>query len=122
MNLPNTFPSQLTFIDQSCQGLLYDKQGRFIIAGFDKNGNENTQFYGMPIQGGTMKKIIYEEGTRNSVPILSEDGNKLYYTSSKGNPTYLNAYVYDLVTGEEKTVLVGKDAPTFYSILAQMKR
>lgn len=113
MNLPNTFPTPLTFIDQSCQGLLYDKQGRFIIAGFDKNGNENTQFYGIPLQGGTTKKIIYEEGTRNSIPILSEDGNKLYYTSSKGNPTYLNAYVYDLVTGEEETVLVGKDAPTF---------
>ncbi|UED82511.1 prolyl oligopeptidase family serine peptidase [Lysinibacillus sp. CD3-6] len=113
MNLPNTFPTPLTFIDQSCQGLLYDKQGRFIIAGFDQNGNENTQFYGIPLQGGTMKKIIYEEGTRNSMPILSEDGNKLYYTSSKGNPLYLNAYVYDLVTGEEETVLIGEDAPTY---------
>ncbi|CAM5238356.1 Dipeptidyl aminopeptidase BIII OS=Lysinibacillus sphaericus OX=1421 GN=dapb3_1 PE=4 SV=1 [Lysinibacillus sphaericus] len=79
---------------------------------------QNTQFYGIPLQGGTMKKIIYEEGTRNSVPILSEDGNKLYYTLSKENPTYLNAYVYDLVTGEEKTVLVGKDAPTFLLILS----
>lgn len=113
MNLPNTFPMQLTFIDQSCQGLLYDKQGQFIIAGFDQNGDENTQFYGLPLQGGTLKPIIYEEGTRNAGPILSEDGKKLYYTSSKGNPTYLNAYGYDLETGEEEIVLEGKDTTTF---------
>ena len=113
INLPNTFPMQMTFNDQTCQGLLYDKQGRFIIAGFDDNGNENTQFYGLPLQGGTLKPIIYEEGTRNVGPILSEDGKKLYYTSSKGNPTYLNAYGYDLETGEEETVLEGKDAATF---------
>ncbi|CAM5234190.1 Dipeptidyl aminopeptidase BIII OS=Lysinibacillus sphaericus OX=1421 GN=dapb3_1 PE=4 SV=1 [Lysinibacillus sphaericus] len=113
MNLPITFPTQLTLIAKAAKGLSMTNKEPFIIAGFDRNGDENTQFYGIPLQGGTMKKIIYEEGTRNSVPILSEDGNKLYYTSSKENPTYLNAYVYDLVTGEEKTVLVGKDAPTF---------
>jgi protease II len=113
MNLPNTFPMQLTFIDQSCQGLLYDKQGRFIVAGFDDNGNENTQFYGLPLQGGTLKPIIFEEGTRNAGPILSEDGKKLYYTSSKGNPSYFNAYCHDIETGEEELVLEGKDGATY---------
>jgi len=113
MNLPNTFPMQLTFIDQKPQGLLYDKQGRFIIAGFDQDGNENTKFYGLPLHGGTMKAIIYEEGTRNSGPILSEDGKKLYYTSSKGNPTYLNVYCHNLESGKEETVLEGKGAVTF---------
>ena len=113
MNLPNTFPMQLTFIDQSCQGLLYDKQGRFILAGFDDNGNENTQFYGIPLYGGILKPIIFEEGTRNFGPILSEDGKKFYYTSSKGNPTYLNVYCLDMETDEEELILEGKDAPTF---------
>ncbi|MFE4428944.1 S9 family peptidase [Peribacillus butanolivorans] len=113
MNLPNTFPYPLTFVDQSCQGLLYDKQSRFIIAGFDQDGNENTQFYGIPLQGGAMKEIVYHEDTRNFMPMLSEDSNKLYYTSSKGNPSYLNAYCLDLETGRETKVLEGKDAATY---------
>ncbi|QQZ08899.1 S9 family peptidase [Heyndrickxia vini] len=113
MDLPNTFPYPLTFIDQSCQDLIYDKQGRFIIAGFDKDGDENTQFYGIPLQGGTMKEIVYHEGTRNFIPILSDDGKKLYYTSAKDNPTYLNAYCLDLESGQETKVLEGKDAATY---------
>ncbi|MGE6258304.1 S9 family peptidase [Heyndrickxia sporothermodurans] len=113
MNLPNTFPYPLTFIDQSCQGLLYDKQGRFIIAGFDHNGDENTQFYGIPLQGGTMKEIVYQKDTRNFLPILSEDGSKLYYTSSKDNPQFLNTYCLDLLSGQETIVLEGKTAATF---------
>lgn len=112
MNLPSTFPTQLTFNNQSCHGLLYDKQGRFIIAGFDDDGNENTQFYGLPLQGGTLQPIINEEGTRNTGMILSEDGIKLYYTSSKGNPSFLNTYKYDLETGAEELVLEGKTTPT----------
>lgn len=42
------FPKQLTFKDQSCNGLVYDKKDQFIIAGFN-------------------------EGMRNSMPMLSED-------------------------------------------------
>lgn len=112
MNLPSTFPTQLTFNNQSCHGLLYDKQGRFIIAGFDDDGNENAQFYGLPLQGGTLQPIINEEGTRNTGMILSEDGIKLYYTSSKGNPSFLNTYKYDLETGAEELVLEGETTPT----------
>lgn len=96
------------------QGLLYDKQSRFIIAGFDQDGNENTQFYGIPLQGGAMKEIVYHEDTRNFMPMLSEDSNKLYYTSSKGNPSYLNAYCLDLESGRETKVLEGKDAKNVF--------
>lgn len=113
MNLPNQFPIQLTFNDQSNQHLLYDENGEFIIAGFDKDGDENTQFYALPTHGGTMKEIFFEEGTRNSYPILSKDGQKFYYTSSKKNPSYFNAYCLDLETGEEELILEGQGGMTF---------
>ncbi|MCM3238625.1 prolyl oligopeptidase family serine peptidase [Heyndrickxia oleronia] len=113
LDLPKTFPYPLTFIDQSCQGLLYDKQGRFIIAGFDQDGDENTQFYGLPLQGGTMKEIVYQENTRNFMPILSENGKKLYYTSSKDNPMCLSSYCLDLDSGQETKVIEGQDAATY---------
>ncbi|WP_340373562.1 S9 family peptidase [Peribacillus sp. FSL E2-0218] len=113
MDLPNTFPYPLTSIDQSCQELLFDKQGRFIIAGFDQDGNENTQFYGIPLRGGTMKEIINHENTRNFMPILSNDSQRLYYTTSRGNPSFLNSYCLDLESGQETQILEGEDAATY---------
>ncbi|MCK1993496.1 S9 family peptidase [Peribacillus muralis] len=113
MDLPNSFPYPLTSIDQSCQDLLYDKQGRFIIAGFDQDGNENTQFYGIPLKGGAMKAIVHHENTRNFMPILSNDSQRLYYTTSRGNPSFLNSYCLDLESGQETQILEGEDAATY---------
>ena len=114
LQLPSTFPVPLTFNNQSCQELVFDKKGRFIIAGFDNDGDENTQFYALPPQGGSLKAVVYNEGTRNFFPILSEDGKKLFYSSSNGNPTYLNAYCHDLVTGEDSLISEGKEAATYF--------
>ncbi|MFS0590600.1 S9 family peptidase [Cytobacillus horneckiae] len=113
MNFPSTFPVQMTFNNQSCQGLLYDKQGRFIISGFDTDGDENTQFYALPLEGGTLKQLVNNEKFRNFFPALSKDGKKLYYSSGKGNPSYLNVYSLDLESGEEEKVSEGKEAMTF---------
>ena len=118
MDLPNTCPYPLTFINQSCHELQYDKQGRFIIAGFDFDGNENTQFYAIPLHGGTMKEIVYQENTRNFYPLLSEDGKRLYYTSSKDNPRCLNSYCLELETGEEKLIYEATEARTFINGLS----
>ena len=54
MNFPSEFPVQLTFHNQDCDGLLYDPNGRFILAGFDEDGDENMQYYAFPIEGGTL--------------------------------------------------------------------
>ncbi|MDQ0270420.1 S9 family peptidase [Cytobacillus purgationiresistens] len=118
MNLPSQFPVQLTFKDQACQGLLYDKQGRFIVAGFDTDGDENTQFYALPLQGGTVKQIVNNKKTRNFFPILSEDGTKLYYTSAKGNPSFFNVFSLDLESGHEEKISEGKDASTYLYALS----
>lgn len=112
LNLPNTFPVQLTFNDQRNQGLLYDEAGEIIIAGFDHDGDEFTQFYALPRAGGTMKKVFYEEGTRNSFALLSKNRQYFYYTSSKENPSFFNTYRLDLQTGEEQTILQGSEGST----------
>lgn len=122
MDLPNTFPYPLTSIDQSCQELLFDKQGRFIIAGFDQDGNENTQFYGIPLRGGTMKEIINHENTRNFMPILSNDSQRLYYTTSRGNPSFLNSYCLDLESGQETQILEGKMRQPISLVSVLMKK
>lgn len=119
MDLPNAFPYRLTFNDQPSAGLLYDKEGRFVIAGFDQDGDENTQFYALKPHGGALKQVVYQESTRNFNPLLSKDGERLYYTSSKGNPSYLNSYCLDLRTGEETTVLEGSGGTTYIAEVSE---
>ncbi|MFS0863847.1 S9 family peptidase [Fredinandcohnia sp. 179-A 10B2 NHS] len=118
IDFPNNFPYPLTFIDQSCQELTYEKNGRFLIAGFDKDGDENTQLYALQPQGGDLKPIRLQEGHRHMNPILSKDGERLYYTSTKDNPMYLNSYSYNLVTGEETVLNEGSEAATYLGVLS----
>ena len=119
MDLPNAFPYRLTFNNQPCHELLYDQEGRFVIAGFDHDGDENTQFYALKPHGGALKKVVYQENTRNFSPQLSSDGERLYYSSSKENPSYLNTYCLQLSTGEETTVLEGSGGTTYIAEVSE---
>lgn len=112
MDLPNTFPYPLTFHNQSCHQLVYDKNGEFILAVIDQDGDENGQIYAIPPQGGQLQTIRKKEGFRHDHPFLSEDGKRLYYTSNKEDETFMKSYMYDLETNEEETVIHGKDALT----------
>ncbi len=117
MNMPNSFPYRLTFNDQPSEYLLYDQKGKFVIAGFDHDGDENTQFYAMPTYGGALKKVVFQENTRNFHPFLSKDGERLYYTSTKENPSFLSSYCLQINTGEETKILDGNKCIT---ILAEV--
>ncbi|WP_349408515.1 S9 family peptidase [Pseudalkalibacillus sp. SCS-8] len=112
MDLPNTFPYPLSFHDQSCKSLVYDKKGDFILAVIDQDGDENDQIYALPPQGGSLLPIRKMEGARHQFPFLSKDGERLYYTSNKENQTFLNSYVYDLKNEQEEVVVEGKDGMT----------
>ncbi|MHC0037048.1 S9 family peptidase [Pseudoneobacillus sp. C159] len=113
MDLPSTFPYPLTFIDQSCHGLALDKQGRFVIAAFDNDGDENAQLYALPPKGGELKPLRVKENHRFMNPFLSKDGNRLYYTSTKDDPTYLKSYCYHIETEEETVVVEGSTGATY---------
>lgn len=113
MDLPNVFPYPLTFIDQSSHGITFDKQGRYVVVGFDQDGDENAQLYAIPPKGGELKPLRVQEGQRHMNPFLSKDGNRLYYTSTKDDPTFLKGYCYNLETEEETVVVEGSSAATF---------
>lgn len=112
MNLPKQFPYPLTFNNQSVDFLSYAKTGDFMVAGFDQDGDENTQIYALAPQGGQLVPLRSNEGERHFFNYLTEDGKRLYYSSTTGNPTYLNNYIYNIETGEDKLLLEGSIAPT----------
>ncbi len=113
MDLPNQYPYPLTFVDQSCHALSYSHDGRFMVVGFDNDGDENTQLYALPPAGGDLVPVRTADGHRHMLPLLSKDDKRLYYTSTKGNETYLNIYGFDLETGEERVVVEGDGAASF---------
>ncbi|SEQ01146.1 S9 family peptidase [Piscibacillus halophilus] len=113
MDLPNTFPYPLTFHNQSTGSLQYDKNGNFLILESDQDGDENTQLYAIPTKGGKLKPVRTSEGHRHISSFISNDGKKVYYTSTKEDQTYLKSYLYDLENDTEEVILEGEGAPTF---------
>ncbi|MEK4563931.1 S9 family peptidase [Alkalihalobacillus sp. FSL R5-0424] len=113
MNTDSRFPYKLTSVGQSCYDLMYSKDGSFIIASFDHDGDENTQIYALPRNGGVLKPLVKKEGQRHMLSGLSEDGTTLFYNTTDENETYLNTNAYHLETGEVKVLHEGEVAPTF---------
>lgn len=113
MDLPNNYPYPMTFKNQSCHALKYEPNGEYILASFDHDGNELTQFYALPTRGGDLEDLRVDEEYRHMNPKFSEDGKRLYYTGSKNNKTYLNAYRYDFDTKEETLLVEGSGASTY---------
>jgi len=111
MDLPRTFPYPLTYADQSVGYLKIDPENRFIIAGVDRDGDENFHIYALPMDGGELHPLLKAEETEKFfVAQLSEDGRRIYYTTSRGNAVYLNICRYDLTEGNSEVLLVGRDA------------
>ncbi|NBD27186.1 S9 family peptidase [Paenibacillus glycinis] len=114
MNLPDTYPYPLTYNNQNANAIEVDPQGRFILAGFDRDGDENYHIYALPAEGGHPLPLI--EGTPQEkfyAIHLTPDGERLYYVTSRENPSFLNARVFDLSTGADKLLREGSEQPTF---------
>ncbi|QDI92700.1 S9 family peptidase [Salicibibacter halophilus] len=118
MDMNQRFPYPLTSMNQSNHGLIYDSNNRFIIAAFDHDGDENAQLYALPPEGGALLPIQVNEGERHMVGELSEDGRKLYYTSTKNNAAFLNIYCYDLKNETDELLLKGSEGATTFTTLS----
>ncbi|QSO51969.1 S9 family peptidase [Alicyclobacillus curvatus] len=113
LDLPNTYPYPLTYRDQTPRALSFDPLGRFILVGFDNDGDENVQLYAISQNGGDVTPIRTFEGRRHFFARLSQDGQRLYYSSDKENHQFLNGYVYDLESGEEKVLYEGEGGANY---------
>ena len=111
MDLPRMFPYPLTSVDQDAGYVWIDPKGRFIIAGFDRDGDENFHVYALPPDGGDPLPLLKPQAKEKFyVTHLSEDGERIYYNTSRGNPTFLNICRHDLVEGKSEVLLVGSEA------------
>jgi len=119
MDLPQGFPYLFAQRDESVSFIKIDPANRFVLAGFDKDGDENHQIFALPYAGGLPQPLITgEPDEKYFFSHLSEDGKRLYYMTSKGNPSFLNARLYNLEDGSDTLLLEGAEGVTELSAVS----
>lgn len=113
MDLPEGFPYLFAQRDESVNFIKIDPENRFVLAGYDKDGDENHQIYALPYEGGLPQPLITgEPDEKYFFAHLSDDGKRLYYINSNGNPTFLNTRVRNLEDGSDLLLLEGAEGVT----------
>lgn len=116
----STTPYLFAKYDESVSFIKISPDNEFVLAGFDKDGNENTQIYALPIQGGYPEPLVTGDASEKYYfAELSEDGKRLYYMTSESNPNFLNTHVRDLETQEDKLLEEGAEAPTYLTAVSK---
>lgn len=110
MDLPGGYPYPLTYLNQSSQFIKPDPEGRHILTAFDRDGDENYHLYALQPEGGVPFPVVpAEPNDRCYFSHLSEDGQRLYYMTSRDNPNYLNSRRINLATGEDELLHQGEE-------------
>ncbi|MBB4826197.1 dipeptidyl aminopeptidase/acylaminoacyl peptidase [Sporosarcina luteola] len=113
MDLPATYPYLFAHTDESCAFIEVDPENRYVLAGFDRDGDENYQMYAVPFDGGLPEPFITGEANdKFYLSHVSDDGERVYYVTSKDNPNFLNTHMRDLKTGKDVLLHLGDQAPT----------
>lgn len=119
MDFPKQFPYLFAQVDQQCNFIKIENENRYVLAGFDNDGDENYQIYAMPIEGGKPQPLVTgEKSEKYFFADLSKDGERLYYMTSKGNPQFLNIHRYNLKTNEDTVIQKGEGAPAYLAALS----
>ncbi|WP_330949655.1 S9 family peptidase [Virgibacillus sp. MG-45] len=114
MDLPDTYPYLFAHKDESCNDIKIDPENRHVIAGFDKDGDENYQLYAIAPNGGIPQPLVTgEPSEKYFLAHVSKDGERLYYMTSEDNPNFLNARVRNLVDQTDKLLNTGEVSPTY---------
>ncbi|WP_027964601.1 S9 family peptidase [Halalkalibacillus halophilus] len=119
MDLPDQFPYLFAHQDESVDFLKFDPKKRYVLAGYDSDGDENYQIYAIAPEGGLPKPLITGEASEKYFySHLTEDGERLYYMTSEDNPSYLNTRMRNLSNGEDLLINEGKESPTYLTAVS----
>lgn len=107
------FPYLFAQHDESANFIKFDPHNLFVLAGYDHDGDENYHIYSISPEGGFPQPLITGEPTdKFYYAHLNEDGTRLYYMTSEGNPSFLNTRVRNLEDGSDSLLTEGEGALT----------
>ncbi len=113
MDLPDTYPYMFAHQNESCSFIKFDPYGRYVLAGFDKDGDENHHIYALPHVGGLPQPLVTGDSEdKYFLTDVSDDGERIYYMTSEDNPSYMNARVRNLTDSSDTLLNIGEVSPT----------
>ena len=123
MDGTQSFPYLFAQHDESCSFIEIDSKNRFVLAGYDRDGDENQQIYALPFEGGLPQELITgDEDEKYFFSHLSEDGNRVYYMTSEENPNFLNTRVRNLTDYTDQLIHKGEHAPTYLAAVSENEK
>jgi dipeptidyl aminopeptidase/acylaminoacyl peptidase len=108
MDLPNGSPRQLTNYDDNVGFVRWLPDGRGLIFGKGRGGDENTQFFWMKPDGSSVRELTNDPKVRHNFGEISADGKTIYYASNKRDRNFFDIYSMDVASGKE-TLLYQQD-------------
>lgn len=117
IDLPNYFPTPLTYLGQNNYGLSFNHSNNHIYLSVDKEGNENIGIYRISKYGGTIEPILVNENNSYYLNSISSS-NKLFFTTTLGNDSFLNICSLDLTNQEVKILFTGSDFPVYLACIS----
>ncbi|MEO8440604.1 MAG: S9 family peptidase [Spartobacteria bacterium] len=92
---PGGARTQLTFLPDRVNDALFDRaQGAFFIFSKSPGGNEFNQNYRYDFSTGEIT-LLTDGKSRNSLPVMSREGRRIAYTSTRRNGADTDLYVQD---------------------------
>jgi esterase/lipase len=113
LNLHTRYPFQFTTANQMNSFVKYDPKGRYLLTGYDHDGDENYHIYAIPPAGGETAALLQATDEKFYYGDLSSDGSTLYYVTSVENPNFLNIAKLNLESGEKQVLLRGEKGPSY---------
>ncbi len=116
------YPYPLTRRGQMSQFIKHLPDGKIILTGFDRDGDENWQVYALSARGGELMPLLTNAEEKFYFGDLSSDGRHLYFYTSENNRRYHNIAKLNLETGEQTVLLEGDKGPVDLSAVSPNQR
>ena len=101
------WPRLVTALDDQVGGVSWSPDGKWLAFSLAPGGGMNQQIYLVRPNGGEMRRLTPGGKENNWLGSWSRDGAKLALASNRENPASMDAYLFDLESGE--TTLTAKN-------------
>jgi dipeptidyl aminopeptidase/acylaminoacyl peptidase len=108
LDAPRGFPVQMTGGEDPTRLVGLTPDGRFAILSRDRGGQEDPGLYLQPAEGGALRAIQHQPGSRAFYAFTTRDSKAVYFRANDRKPDSYALYRYDLGAGT-KELLFSED-------------
>ncbi|MCA1622934.1 MAG: S9 family peptidase [Acidobacteria bacterium] len=102
IDLPGSAPKQMTNYDDNVSFVRWSPDGKGLVFGKARGGDENAQFFWIAANNLQTKELTNNPKVRHNFGDFSDDGAKIYYASNKRDRNFFDVYSMDVASGKEE--------------------